>query len=194
MSRLLSRLSLLCFIFLSCNGIAHSIDDSVKNGLVEAKEALRQEDEQARNAYRESYQAAMHHNSSPALQKMFQDLDSTITVRTRYMDSISGEMSFLVDKDPTNSEYARILFLYKGVGDSLYATLIRVNELAGTIALQTGHTSKVDSLRLTVLNQSTANAWKEQDFSVLDPFTAMALLHAFTYEIFQVSKVCLPGT
>jgi hypothetical protein len=88
MSKLLSQLPLLCLISLSRNGIAHSIGDSVKKGLVEAKEALRQEDEQARNAYRESYHAAMHHSSYPALQKMFQDLDSTITVRTRYMDSI----------------------------------------------------------------------------------------------------------
>jgi hypothetical protein len=193
MSRLLCQLSLFCLIFLSCNGIAHSIDDSVKNGVAEAKKTLRQEDEQVRKEYRESYQAAIHHGSAPALQKMFRDLDSTITVRTRYMDSISGEMSFLADKDPTNMEYTKILFLYKGVGDTLYATLTRVNDLARTIALQTGHTSTVDSLRLTVLNQPTVNAWKEQNFSILDPFTAMALLHVFTYEIFQVSKACLPG-
>lgn len=194
MSTLFSQLSLFGLIFLSCNGIAHSIDDSIKNGVADAKEALRKEDEQARNAYRESYQTAMYHSRDPTLQKMFQHLDSTISICARYMDSISGEMSFLVDKDPMNTEYAKILFLHKGVGDSLYAILIRVNDLAGTIALQTGHKSTVDSLRLTVLNQPTVNIWKEQDFSVLDPFTAMALLHAFTYEIFQVGKTCLPGT
>lgn len=191
MSRLLSQLSLLCLIFLSCNGIGHSIDDSFKGRVADAKEELRKEDEQARNAYRESYQAALHDGSDPTLQKMFIHLDSTIRVGARYMDSISGEMSVLVDKDPTNTEYAKILFLYKGVGDTLYATLNRVNDLAGAIALQTGHKSTVDSLRLTVLNKPTVDTWKEQDFSVLDPFTAMALLHDFTYEIFQVGKGCL---
>jgi hypothetical protein len=192
MPRLLSRLFLLSLIFLSCNGIGHSIDNSVKEGVADAKEVLRKEDEQVRKTYRESYQASIHHGSTPALQKMFQDLDSTITIRARYMDSISGEMSFLADKDPTNMDYAKILFLYKGVGDTLYATLTRVNDLAGTIALQTGHRSTVDSLRLTVLNKPTVGDWKEHYFSVLNPFTAMALLHVFTYEIFQVGKACLP--
>src|ERR1700730_15944375 len=135
MFKLLSQLSFLCLVFLSCNDIAHSIDNSVKEGLADAKEALRKEDEQARNAYTESYQAAMHHGSDSALKMMFLQLDSTIAAGARYMDSISGEMSFLVDHDPTNTEYAKILFSYKGVGDTLYGTLTRVNDLAGTIAL-----------------------------------------------------------
>jgi len=37
------------------------------------------------------------------------------------------------------------------------------------------------------------DASKQQDFYVLNPFTAIALVHAFTYEIFQVGKECLPG-
>ena len=193
MRRLLSQLLLLSLIFLSCNGIAHSVEDSVKEGVSDAKEALRKEDEQMRKTYSESYQASVRPGSNPALQKAFQDLDSTIAIGARYMDSISGEMSFLADKDPTNMEYTKILFLYKDVGDSLYATLIRVNDLAGTIALKTGRKSKVDSLRLTVLNKPTIGDWKEHYFSALNPFTAMALVHAFTYETFQVGEACLPG-
>jgi len=113
MSRLLSQISFLCVVFLSCNGIAQSIDNSVKDGLADAKEALRKEDEQARNAYTESYQTAIHHGSDSALKMMFLQLDSTIAAGARYMDSISGEMSFLADHDPTNTEYAKILFCTK---------------------------------------------------------------------------------
>ena len=190
MSKPLRQLPLFCLIFLSC----HDIGGSFKEKIGDAKEALRKEDEQVRNAYRESYQVAMHYSGDPALQKMIQHLDSTITVGAHYMDSIYAEMSNLMDQDPTNIEYPKILFLYKGVGDTLYGTLTRVNDLSRKIALQTGSTSTVDSLRLTVLNQpTTVDAWKARDFSVLDPFTAMALLHAFTYEIFQVGKECLPG-
>jgi hypothetical protein len=29
------------------------------------------------------------------------------------------------------------------------------------------------------------------DYAVLNPFTAMVLLHVFAYEIFQVGKACL---
>jgi hypothetical protein len=43
MSRVLGQISFLCVVFLSCNGIAHSIDKSVKDGLADAKEALRKE-------------------------------------------------------------------------------------------------------------------------------------------------------
>jgi len=182
-----------CLIFIGCNGIANSINDSLKDGFADAREALHKEDVQARSEYGDSYQAAMHRDGNPALQKMLLRLDSTIAAGARYMDSISDQMSFLADHDPNNMDYVKILFLYKGVGDTLYITLVRVNDLARTIALQTGRTSMVDNLRLTVLNQPTMDAWKEQDFSVLAPFTALALVHAFTYEMFQVGKACLPG-
>jgi len=46
-----NRLFLLTLIFLSCNGLGHSIDDSIKTKLSDAKDALRKEDEQARSAY-----------------------------------------------------------------------------------------------------------------------------------------------
>jgi hypothetical protein len=192
MSRLLSQLSLLCLIFLSCNDVAHSINDSLKEDLADTKEVLRKEDEQARKGYRESYQSAMHHASEHGLQKLFEHLDSTIALGAHYMDSISGEMKLLEEKDPINMEYPKNLFLYKGVGDTLYDILTQVNDIAGIIALQTDNTSAVRDLRLTVLNQPTVDAWKKQDFAVLSPFTAMALLHGFTYEIFQVGKECLP--
>jgi hypothetical protein len=185
MCRLLSYLSLIYFTILGCNG-------SVKPTLADAEETLRKEDEGARKLYSESYQSALHLNSDSALQRMFLKLDSLIHVSAHYMDSISNEMSFLVNHDPTNTNYPKILFLYKGVGDTIFALLTGVNNYAGAIALRTGHKATVDSLRLTVLNQPTADAWKIQDFSVLDPFTAMALLHDFTFEIFQLGIACLP--
>jgi hypothetical protein len=177
MLRLLSSLSLFCLILLTCNGIADSIKGLVKDRIDDAIETLRKQDVQTRNEYAESYQAKMHHDSDPALQKMLLRLDSTIAEGAHYMDSISDEMKFLEDHDPNNMEYAKTLFLYKGIGDTLYTILSRVNNLARTIAAETGHVSMVDSLRLIVLNQPRMDAWKEQDFSILDPFTAMVLVY-----------------
>jgi hypothetical protein len=87
---LLSPLSLFCLIFIGCNGIAHSINDSIKDGVDDAKDALHKEDVQARSEYAGSYQVAKHHVDNPALQKMLFRLDSTIATGARYMDSISA--------------------------------------------------------------------------------------------------------
>jgi hypothetical protein len=67
---------------------------------------------------------------------------------------------------------------------SLYNIIASANDLAAAVALQTGHATKVDSLRLTILNTATRDTWKEQQASVLFPFHEMALLYADTYEIF----------
>lgn len=180
---------LIILLLLGCNGAASSIDNQISD----AKEALKKEDEQARTAYKESFQTAIRRDVDTALRKKLLLLDSSVTRGAHYMDSIYEQMSFLASHDPTNFDYVKELFLYKGVGDSLYSILIDVNDLARKIAEISGHISSVDSLKITVLNQPTADNWKHQDFDTLNPFAAMTLVHDFTYEIFQVAKECLPG-
>jgi hypothetical protein len=186
MIKSLIHLTLLCLVFLSCN----SREESYQDGVADAKEAIRKEDELIRKDYVESYQAALHNEGDSGHRKMYVSLDSAITTGVHYMDSIYGEMSFQADHAPTNFEYVKILFINKRVGDTLFATLTRINDLAKAIALETGHAQAVDSLKLTVLDKPTASAWKEV-FSA-GPAIAMVFVHNLTCEVFRVGKASFP--
>jgi len=180
-------------LFLSCNGIANSIKHSVEEDVADAKDALRQEESKARAAYTTTYQSSIQHVSDHQLKIKLLLLDSTIAAGVKYMDSISGIMNLMPQDDPRNIEYLKNRFIYGGIGDTLFAVLNRVNDLARDVAQQTGHIAKVDSLRLTILNQPAADAWEQQDFSMLDPITAIVFFNIFVIEIFQCGKECLPG-
>src|SRR5215469_7484107 len=101
MTKSLTRLTLLCLALLSCN----SREESYQDGVADAKEAIRNEDELIRKGYAESYQVALHNDGDSGHRKMYFSLDSAITTGVHYMDSVYGEMSFQADHAPTNFEY-----------------------------------------------------------------------------------------
>lgn len=175
----------LIFVF-SCNSLSGHIEQQVETKVEDAKEEMNAEIERAKENFKTHYQAAEKNELDSLQKRKLQELDSSINSTDNYLDSMKREMDQLDVMHPRNIELVSAIFLYRGVGDSIFNKLKRSIVIAQSSAKTEQQKLAIKAASDSLFTQPSADKWKEHKFGSLNSLGASVIIYGLQKDLHNI--------
>ncbi|MEX6690164.1 hypothetical protein QTN47_21825 [Danxiaibacter flavus] len=150
------------------------------NDIKTVKVAMDSDMSNAKTEFSKLYKQAVQQSKDSVFSTNAGDLYSSITKTSAYIDSLRIEMDNLDYMDPKNMELVQRMFLYKGIGDSVFNKIIRSYSLATQVALADSSKS-----RLIKVQEGFTRDKKILFFEVQTPLGVNMLLYGIELDLIR---------
>jgi hypothetical protein len=189
---LMTRQILLIFIamttLIGCDNFSNKIQEDVNSSVNDAKAEMNKDVTNAKTALTIVSKKVWENSADTIVTTKIKTLYSSINLTSKYIDSLKMEMNKLDDKDLNNIDLIKKIYLYDGVGDSLFNKVKASYVLTIDIALY--DTTKS---RLTKVHDTFTDENKKNFFELTNPLGVNMILYGIESELIKDGVRCLYG-
>jgi hypothetical protein len=164
--------------------VKDKVDNSIKEGKVEMDTDI----SNAKSDFAESFNRALGESKDSSFSDNVTDLYSNVSKTSKYIDSLRKEMDKLDGMDTKNIELIKQIFLYNGIGDSVFVKVKHSYSL--TIDIAVADTTKA---RLRKVKETYTEESKKQFFELNGPLGVNMILYGIESELIKDATRCLAG-
>lgn len=165
------------------------MEEEVKGQISDAMQDIEIELDKNKADFQQHYQKALTNTIDSTERRQLNAIETSISGTSKYLDSMRQEMNSLDMTDVNNVEYVRILFMYKGVGDSL---LSKLNSTA-TLAINTARTpttkQAIRSVSDSLLLEQDPYKWKASKFETMNSLGTSMILYGLQTELLKMGML-----
>ncbi len=172
---------------IGCN-FNEQLKNKVDSGVKDAKLEMDADISNAKSDFKKSFNLMLKQSNDSLLTTKVIDLYSRVTKTYLYIDSLRKFMDKLDDMDTKNIGLIRQMFLYDGIGDSIFANVNHSYSLTIDIAL--ADTTKT---RLKNVTETYSDETKKQFFQQNSPVGVNMILYGIESELLKDGTRCLAG-
>jgi hypothetical protein len=177
--------------FLSCSITIKQAEQEAEAQISDEIQNLEGEMDRKKADFHQLYQKASANTSDTSVKRMLADLEATVSGTVKFLDSMRWEMNRMDIMDVNNFERVRILFLYKGPGDTLLNKLKSSSTLAINSARTITTKSAIKSVSDSLLLEQDAMKWKAHYFEPTNSLAASMILYDLQTELLKMGKLSI---
>lgn len=178
-------------VLFSCDNLSTNVEQAVDENISDSKAEMNNKIEKSKIKFINKYTKAINNNNDVKVRQNLQELHSSITQTATYLDSFKREMDRLDAIDEDNVEHVKRIFLYNGVGDSVFNKLKRSIAIAEEITLNQQSKIAIKNMRDSIFNKPDINKWREGYFRLTNPLGASMVLYGFQSELYRIGMESL---
>jgi len=187
MTRQIFIISIILIGLLGCD-FSKNVKDRVDNGVKDAKVEMESDISRSKSEFEKSYGKIVQHSKDSVFLIKVTDLYSSITKTSKYIDSLRIEMDKLDALDTKNIELLKQMYLYNGIGDSVFNKVKRSYSI--TIDIAIADTTK---LRLRKAQEIFSKETEKQFFELNSSLGINMILYGIESELIKDGSRCLTG-
>jgi len=142
----------------------------------------------AKSDFEKSFNQTLKQSKDSILTAKVSDLYSSITMTSLYIDSLRKAMDKLDDMDIKNIELIKQMFLYNGIGDSVFTKVKHSYSLTIDIAV-----TDSTKTRLKKATETYSDETQKQFFQQNGPLGVNMILYGIESELIKDGARCLSG-
>lgn len=172
---------------IGCN-FSEQVKNKVDSGVKDAKLEMDEDISNAKSDFEKSFNQTLKQSKDSILTTKVVDLYSRVTKTSLYIDSLRKVMDKLDDMDTKNIELIKQMFIYDGIGDSVFAKVKHSYSL--TIDIAVADTTKT---RLKNVTETYSDETQKQFFQQNSPLGVNMILYGIESELIKDGTRCLAG-
>ncbi|GAA0879034.1 hypothetical protein GCM10009119_20020 [Algoriphagus jejuensis] len=172
---------------IGCN-FSEQVKNKVDSDVKEAKLEMDADISNAKSDFEKSFNQTLKQSKDSILTAKVVDLYSRVTKTSLYIDSLRKAMDKLDDMDTKNIELIKQMFLYDGIGDSVFAKVKKSYSL--TIDIAVADTTKT---RLKNVTETYSDETQKLFFQQNSPLGVNMILYGIESELIKDGTRCLAG-
>jgi len=169
---------------IGCENFSKRVNEHIDSGVMDAKIEMSKNVSEAKTAFHDTYNKAINSVTDSTIKNQLRSYNSSVIDVTNYIDSLSTAMNKLDHKDVKNVEVVKNIFLYDGIGDSLFNKVNLSYMLLDNITLVASKSALTNS-RNNMLSNGDVNKFKELYFGLNGPLGVVMILNGMETEVLK---------
>jgi hypothetical protein len=172
---------------IGCN-FSEQVKNKVDSGVNDAKLEMDEDIFSAKSDFEKSFNQTLKQSKDSVLTAKVSDLYSSVTMTSLYIDSLRKAMDKLDNMETKNIELIKQMFLFNGIGDSIFVKVKHSYSL--TIDISKSDTTKT---RLKKVTETYSDETQKQFFQQNSPVGVNIILYGIESELIKDGTRCLAG-